>query len=111
VVKPVGERWALYEGDDLLGTLTRRDTDMPWFICDFSPTDVFERQYRSRFDESLRLMDSADTREEWDVYEKFYTGLVEHLRLEAEPQAAKVTDFLLHIEGSEARFRAMFEDM
>jgi hypothetical protein len=105
-MKPLGEKWDLHEGDELLGALRRRETDQPWVICDFSTTAAFEREYRARFDESLRLLETDDV----DEWEDFYDGLVANLRLEAEPDAAKVTDFILHIEGSEARFRAMFED-
>jgi hypothetical protein len=100
----VGDNWKLLDGDQLLGTLQRRETDMPWFICEFAPTDAFEREYRARFKESNRLF--HEDVEEW---EPFYDELIAGLTLEAEPGTANVTDFILHVEGIEARLRLILE--
>ena len=49
--------WKLYVGDILIGTACYRESDQPWYICDFEPTPEFEK-YRPIFDAYATLVNN-----------------------------------------------------
>jgi hypothetical protein len=72
----------LYRGEQLLGTLTRTDGDMPWELGTFEPALAFE-ELRPLFDRELALL-NADRMDEWEAA----WGEIAALGLRLEPVAA-----------------------
>jgi hypothetical protein len=92
----------LRRGGDLLGVLSYVGTDMPMFIYRFEPTLRFS-EVQPLFDEELRLL-NADEMDAWEsAYDK-----INALGLTLEPTdgGPPIREFILHIEGREAWFRA-----
>ncbi len=97
----------LRRGGRLIATMTNiRLWDWPWYRCDFKAEPEFAA-YRQLFDEEVRLLEETGADAKWDAaYEK-----IENLDMMLiYPQKHKSTKiFLLHVEGSQARFKAVFE--
>jgi hypothetical protein len=101
--------WELRKGSRLLGILTNCRLDWPWYFCQFEARAEFER-HRSLFEEELRLLDASpeDLKEWGESYKK-----IENLGLDLISTAEEgpvVKEFMIHINGDEAWFRAIFED-
>jgi hypothetical protein len=94
----------LKRGNVRLGTLQVIDLDQPWFVCEFVSTPDFE-DVKPLFDEELALLEESDTFD-IEAWEKAYSR-IDDLGLQLVPtdSAAPISEFLLHIDGREARFR------
>ncbi|MET7993358.1 hypothetical protein ABZU76_20915 [Amycolatopsis sp. NPDC005232] len=93
--------WKLFDGDDVVGTLTVTGSDFPWLNATFDPTEAFDK-WRPLFEHELRLLETIDENvDEWeDTYRRIATGLTLH-NSAGEP----VAEFLLHVENGHARWR------
>ena len=99
------DRWELWQGETLIGTLTIFDQDMFWFSALFEPTAAFE-PYRPTFDEGNRVR-TADDADAWAAWHDKLNGLGLHLvRLRDQ---AVASEFILYIDGREAEFRPRFD--
>jgi hypothetical protein len=108
-VKPITKPnyWELRKGDVLLGTLVAYDLDFPWFYCHFTPTEAFA-PHRAGFDEDLRWLEVGEADEAYyDHYEKI-TADMKLIRTNSDSHHVK--QFLLHIDGDKAWFRAIHEE-
>jgi hypothetical protein len=103
-----GDTWELRSRNDdrLIGTLTLKNADFPWVICDFRPTEAFET-YRELFAQDDEILDrlSSDPHADWTEYDHLYDRITGALKLVAIGDANPVEDFLLHIYDDEACFR------
>jgi hypothetical protein len=98
------EYFELRRAEVLLGTLQVVDVDQPWVICTFAPTNAFD-EFRPLFDHELELIEGSDNLDA-ETWEEAYSHIDElGLQLVPVSGATPITEFLLHIEGSEARFR------
>ncbi len=88
-------------GATLMGVIAVRDADFPWVSGLWTPTDAFE-QVAPLFRRELELLEDIDRRaEEYDAaYLKIRAVVTLHY-----PDGREVPEFLLHIDGLEARFR------
>jgi hypothetical protein len=91
----------LYRGDQLLGTLTHTTSDMFWHDGTFDATAAFE-QVRPMFDRERELLE-ADRMDEWEGAWREIAAL--GLRLVTVAGRPEITEFLLHVDGSQARWR------
>ena len=96
--------WNLVAPDEtVLGRLTLQDggADMFWHDGTFAPTPAFDA-IAPLFLETRRLLE----RDEMDAFEAAYEHIVA-LGLELHPVGAgpPIREFLLHIDGEEARLR------
>ncbi|MEV4927092.1 hypothetical protein [Streptomyces roseoverticillatus] len=90
--------WRLLRGDTLVGTITVDDSDFPWLLGRFAAEPAFE-EVRPWFDAVLAVLDADDL----DRFDAVYDPIAE-----AQPLVSAkgpVGEFLLYIEGDEARFR------
>ncbi|WP_432094057.1 hypothetical protein [Streptomyces sp. bgisy100] len=92
------------QGDTLLGSLVLDRFDQPWFHCRFSPTPAWE-PVRPTVEAWTRAVERGDG----DDHE--LTAALEavdalRLSLVPAPHSGPIHDFLLHVEGDEARFRS-----
>jgi hypothetical protein len=94
----------LKQGELLLGTLETTDLDQPWVICKFTPTPAFEA-VKPLFDAELELIEGSDDLE-IDAWEMAYSR-IDELGLQLVPVNGEpsISEFVLHIDGSEAWFR------
>ncbi len=95
------KRWTLRHGDDVLGLIDVRSFDQPWYEGEFTPLQGFSL-VKPYFDKDLVLLEQ----EKWDEFEQLWddlrsTGIV----IENTHTGQRVSDFILHIEGSRAWFR------
>ncbi|MGK5544074.1 hypothetical protein ACSNOH_04985 [Streptomyces sp. URMC 127] len=90
--------WLLLRGDTLVGTITVETSDLPWLVGRFAAEPVYE-EVRPWFDEVLALLEADD----FDQFDAAYDLIAENLTLLS--PAGPVSEFLLYIEGDEARFR------
>ncbi|MCF3102038.1 hypothetical protein IPZ58_10620 [Streptomyces roseoverticillatus] len=90
--------WRLLRGDTLVGTITVDDPDFPWLVGRFAAEPAFE-EVRPWFDEVLAVLAADDL----DRFDAVYGPIEEALTL-VSPKGP-VSEFLLYIEGDEARFR------
>ena len=91
----------LKQEDILLGTLCSYDLDFPWLLCKFESAEAF-KQIKSLFDEERKLLESDDM-EKWEVPYSKIDDL--NLRLINQEDKKIISDFLIHIQGDEARIR------
>jgi hypothetical protein len=93
--------WELKQGDSLVGTLVFESQDMFWSDCRFQPGPCWP-SLRPLFDRSRDAWRSHDADAGVAADEAIRAaGLV----LQPNDGEPAITDFLLRIEGSEARFR------
>jgi hypothetical protein len=93
--------WALEQGDRLIGTLIFEGQDMFWSDCRFLPGPGWAG-VRPLFERSRDAWRSGDTDTAIAADEAISAaGLV----LQPSDGTAAITDFLLRIDGDEARFR------
>jgi hypothetical protein len=98
----------LRKGVTLLGILSNiRLYDWPWYACDFKTTPEFDL-YRPLFDEEVQILESEGANDRWDASYAKIEKL--NLTLVYIDEAKVSTIFLLHVEGKEARFKAVFEE-
>jgi len=95
----------LHQGNILLATLSDIQLyDWPWYICDFHPTSAFER-YRQLFEAELELLEREGATDKWvAAYQN-----IEDLKLTVTYNGETTREFLLHVEGNKARFRAIWQ--
>ncbi len=93
--------YRVYRGDQLLGTLSRVDGDMPWHHGTFEPTAAFE-SVRPLFDRERAILD-ADRMDEWEI--AWDEIAAPGLRLEPVNGGEVIDEFLLHIDGAIAWWR------
>jgi hypothetical protein len=101
----IGERWELREGASVLGVITIDEQDFPWLSGRFAAEPGFAR-WAAVFAESSRLLDEladVDDPAGWARWEALYDRISSALTLVAPSEP--VSDFLLHVDGSEASFR------
>ena len=91
----------LKRGEELLGVLHRYDSDMPWFKCRFEGAAAFS-EVKQFFDEELELLD-ADEMDLWQIAYERINAL--SLRLIDIQTNEEITEFLLHVRGTEAWVR------
>jgi hypothetical protein len=97
-------RWQLVSGDRILGTLTFRDPDQPFLICDFSPTPEFAA-IEPLFVTELEILNTSPF--DAELWEQEYQK-IDALELRLVPvgdSQAIDGQLLLHIEGKTTRFR------
>lgn len=92
----------LKRGDELLGVLLSKATDIPWVNCEFEPTASF-KEVQPLFDEELNLLD-ADLMDAWQSAYDRINAL--GLQLIDTKDEKDIGEFLLHIRGNEAWFRS-----
>ncbi|MEV4921502.1 hypothetical protein [Streptomyces roseoverticillatus] len=90
--------WRLLHGDALVGTITVDGGDFPWLVGRFAAEPAFE-EVRPWFEEVLAVLETDD----FDRFDAVYDPIAEALTL-VSPEGP-VSEFLLYIEGDEARFR------
>ncbi|WP_424893213.1 hypothetical protein [Streptomyces sp. XH2] len=90
--------WRLLRGDTLVGTITVDDGDFPWLAGRFAAEPAFEG-VRPWFEELLAVLAADD----FDRFDAAYDPIAEALTLVS--PTGPVGEFLLYIEGDEARFR------
>jgi hypothetical protein len=100
----------LFRGDALLGVIDVKpgDGDLPWRTGSFQPSADFEA-VRELFEQELRLLraNEADDSALWDDWEAVHAELHEPgIRLEATDRSYTADEILIHINGSEAWWRA-----
>ncbi|SDM21932.1 hypothetical protein SAMN04489726_0428 [Allokutzneria albata] len=88
-------------GDTVLAELHDITVDMPWFTARLRPRNGFEA-VRGLFADEVRLLNAEPFDEE--AWEAAYERVAEAVVL-VRPVGETVEDFLLHIDGEEARFR------
>lgn len=92
--------WSLFRGRELLAEIVVADVDMPW-----STGRVIARaglaEFRPVFEREIALVD-APGELDYEAWERAYEPISE---LTLESPTGPVGDFLLHIDGDEARFR------
>ena len=93
----------LKRGGTLLGRLVNVKWDMFWSDAEFEPTDDF-LPYKPLFDEEYQALEAGDMDTVNRLQEQI-DGLGLRLIDEAE-KSGEITEFMLHVYGNEARFRA-----
>lgn len=98
--------WKLTRDGTLLGKLTYRELDQPWFLCDFEPTTAFQT-VAPLFERELQALETGFAKQgDEDKWEEIFAEISQlGLHLEPLDQGELITDFLLHIDGKEAWFR------
>jgi hypothetical protein len=97
------ETFRLYRGTDLLGTvaLIAELCDFPWYGGQFKAAPAFA-VVETFFTEELRLLEA----DEMDAWGKIWAQIEEPgLKLVPANGSEAIVDFLIHIEGAEARWR------
>lgn len=93
--------WTLMRGSAKLARLEVQGTDMPWFLCSFHAEPAYA-DVEPLFTEQERLMDAED----WDGAERLWAEMHSQMTLLADdPSETPISEFLLRIEGDEARLR------
>ncbi|MGW2377467.1 MULTISPECIES: hypothetical protein [Kitasatospora] len=95
---PIGDRWQLLRGGELLGEIVVDDGHFPWLDGRFVPEAGFV-EVKPWFDESAALVDA----ENFQAFERAYDRIDGTLTL-VSPHGP-VAEFLLHIRGDRASFR------
>jgi hypothetical protein len=100
----------LVRGDTVLGTIAVNPTqaDAPWFSGAFTATPEFE-DVRELFDRELELLRANSTNDsaKWDDWEAVHAELHDPgLFLCAPDSSYRADEILIHINGSEAWWRA-----
>jgi hypothetical protein len=98
-----GEVWKLYAGDEVVANLVVTGGDFPWLDARVEPRPAFEA-FRPLFDEEW----AATQAEDWDRADEVYHEIKNALRL-ADPDGVDVVEFLLHVQGEDARWRWSYE--
>ncbi len=95
------ERWSVWLGEELTGTIEIAERDFPWLTGRWIPTARFD-EVATLFARELALSDDDDDADEWEqVYREIWRAGV-RLRY---PDGRVVPEFLLHIDGDTAWFR------
>lgn len=76
--------WRIYVGDVLFGIAYYRESDQPWYICDFEPTTEFET-YRPLFDTFAALVNDPLKFQPPVDYFEYYETHIETLNLRLVP--------------------------
>jgi hypothetical protein len=93
--------WTLMRGSTELARLELQGTDMPWFLCSFHATPAYV-EVEPLFTEQERLMEAED----WDGAERLWADMHSRMTLLADAESEPpISEFLLRIEGDEARLR------
>ena len=94
--------WEIHARDgQILGRLEVIGPDMPWFECKFTPTHEWGA-VAPLFHDELELLDRDDMAAWERAYQRIQNlGLV----LRATDGTAVVSEFLLHVDGENARLR------
>ena len=100
----------LVRGGVMLGSIAVKppDPSSPWSSGVFRPTAEFEA-VRELFEHELSLLraNTADDPEQWEAWEAAHAELHDPgLRLEAEDRSWVADEILIHIDGTEAWWRA-----
>ncbi|WP_250002101.1 hypothetical protein [Actinoplanes sp. M2I2] len=93
--------WELKQGDRLIGTLVFESQDMFWSDCRFLPGSGWA-DMKPLFERSRAAWLSGDTDAAIAADEAVHAA---GLALEPADGSAAITEFLLRIDGDEARFR------
>jgi len=99
----VGHAWQLVCGGKVLGTLTYRTVDQPFFHCHFSPTADFAEVAPLYAAELESLNTGRMDRWEQD-YEKILALGLKLIPVEPDT-SPPIEEFLLHVDGDTAWFR------
>ncbi|MEK8108612.1 hypothetical protein NKG94_34160 [Micromonospora sp. M12] len=95
------QSWKLMQQERLVGTLTFESQDMFWSDCRFAPAPAWE-ELRPLFTKSRDAWLSGDTEAALEADEAIHAvGLI----LLPSDGGVPITEFLLRIDGDEARFR------
>jgi hypothetical protein len=91
------------QGDKLLGVLTPTGIDQPWFLCDFAATPAWDA-VRPVFEASTAAAESHDP--DGSAAGQALQA-VDDLGITLVPAGndSVIEDFLLHVEGDQARYR------
>ncbi|MEU4120346.1 hypothetical protein AB0F71_38330 [Kitasatospora sp. NPDC028055] len=95
---PIGDRWQLLRGWEVLGEIVVDDMDWPWLYGSFIPRPGFS-EVKPWFDESTALVEAED----YDGFDRAYEPIEESLGMVGPD--GPVDGFLLHIKGDQAWFR------
>ncbi len=99
-----GDRWTVTSLGAVAGVIKVREIDQQWVIVSWASTDAYA-PLAELFDRQFRLT-RADVWDQAGVAE--FEDVNAAIRSEAQlhyPDGRSVPEFLLHIEGAEARFR------
>ena len=94
--------WLLKRENEVLGYLKYERTDQPFFYFRFEPEPAFAT-VRRLFEDEIRLLDGGRDDEWMEICEQI-DGL--DLTLVSATDRTELRDFLLHIDGGSAWFRA-----
>ena len=97
------ENWKLMLETTVLGHLSHRTTDQPWFHYEFTPTDDFA-QVSDMFKTELKLLND-DEMEAWTSAYDEIAGLGLRLVSDSSEREVDGETILLHVEGSAAWLR------
>ena len=93
--------WHLLRGGEVVADLIVYGGDFPWVNARLDPKQGFE-EIRPMFEEELRLVDAHD--ENIQAWEQAYDRVRSEVKL-AHPDGHLVSEFLLHIDGTDAWWR------
>ena len=96
--------YSLYRGADLLGTVALKDElcDFPWLGGQFRAAPAFAA-VEKLFREESRLLEA----DEMDAWEELWAQIEKPgLKLLPADGSEAIVDFIIHIEGEEARWRS-----
>jgi hypothetical protein len=93
--------WTLMRGSTELARLELQGTDMPWFLCSFHAGPAYA-DVEPLFVEQERLLETED----WDGAEHLWERMHSQMTLLPNDKSERpISEFLLRIEGDEARLR------
>jgi hypothetical protein len=93
--------WQLASSDRTIALLVVTGSDFPWLHSRVEPQDGFD-DVRPIFEDELRLLDDLD--DQIPAWEAMYQQIRRTVSL-IKPDGRAVPEFLLHIDGREARWR------
>ncbi|MEU7551464.1 hypothetical protein AB0B01_03725 [Streptomyces sp. NPDC044571] len=91
-------RWGQEHGRELVGEIAIAGFDFPWLSGRFTPQPAFA-VFKPWFDEARAVL----AEEDFERFDEVYASIARRLTLVS--PTGPVAEFLLHIEGDEARFR------
>jgi hypothetical protein len=96
----IGQVWRLYRGAERVADIVVEDTDMPWLVGRVVPAPGFAA-LRPVFAREQEILDAPGDLDA-EAWERAYEPIS---RLTLASPAGPVAEFLLHVDGDEARFR------
>jgi hypothetical protein len=92
--------WTLMRGSTKLARLEVQGTDMPWFLCSFHAEPAYS-EVEPLFAEQERVIEAED----WEAAERLWADIHAQMTLVPDEPETPISQFLLRIEGNDARLR------